>query len=179
MVRVPLGTTGFSPSPVAWITPVMRVWSAMRGQRKNLLRPRTCVPQRREVEMRSPLRWSRAALAWSAGILLCCASLVGAQGTGTVRGTVTDAVTRRPVDGVQVYVAGTDLGTLTNSLGQYQLNVPAGTLELRVRRGGRGRQAKHGAAAAAGGATAELQMVAPAGGARAGGGTRTGARHRR
>ena len=88
--------------------------------------------------MRSPLRWSRAALAWSAGILLCCASLVGAQGTGTVRGTVTDAVTRRPVDGVQVYVAGTDLGTLTNSLGQYQLNMPAGNLELRVRRVGYG-----------------------------------------
>src|SRR2546425_12105013 len=154
MVRVPLGTTGFSPSPVAWITPVMRVWSTMRGQRKNLLRPRTCVPQHREVEMRSPLRWTRAALAWSAGIMLCFASLAGAQGTGTVRGTVTDAVTRRPGDGVQVYVSGTDLGTLTNSLGQYQLNVPAGTLELRVRRGGRGSAAHRGALPAPGGAAA-------------------------
>jgi len=108
--------------------------------------------------MRSPLRWSRAALAWSAGILLCCASLVGAQGTGTVRGTVTDAVTRRPVDGVQVYVAGTDLGTLTNSLGQYQLNVPAGTLELRVRRVGYGSTSKRVTVAAAEVATTDFQV---------------------
>ena len=86
--------------------------------------------------MRPPLRWTLAALLRGVGILLCTASLAGAQGTGTVRGTVTDGVNKRPVDGVQVFVAGTDLGTLTNSVGQYQLNLPAGSVELRVRRVG-------------------------------------------
>ena len=88
--------------------------------------------------MRPSLRRLRTALNWSAGLLLCCASVMAAQGTGTVRGTVTDAVSKRPVDGVSVFVAGTDLGTLTNSLGQFQLNLPAGQVELRVRRVGYG-----------------------------------------
>jgi len=88
--------------------------------------------------MWSPLRRLRTVLPWSVGLVLCCASVVAAQGTGTVRGTVTDAVSKRPVDGVSVFVTGTDLGTLTNSLGQFQLNLPAGQVELRVRRVGYG-----------------------------------------
>src|SRR2546422_7609457 len=48
----------------------------------------------------------------------------------------TDATTGRPVDGAQLYVAGTDLGTLSNADGQYQFSVRAGTVELRRRRVG-------------------------------------------
>src|SRR3989475_9185255 len=64
-----------------------------------------------EVEMTSPLRRMRAALALGSGLaLLCaCALAAAAQTTGTIRGKVTDATTGRPVDGAQLYVAGTDL----------------------------------------------------------------------
>ena len=88
--------------------------------------------------MTSPLRRMRAALALGTGLaLLCaCALAAAAQTTGTIRGKVTDATTGRPVDGAQLYVAGTDLGTLSNADGQYQFTVRAGTVELRSRRVG-------------------------------------------
>jgi len=59
-----------------------------------------------------------------------------AQGTGTIRGTISDALTKRPLDGVQVYVAGTELGTLTGVDGRYQFSVRAGDVEVRTRRVG-------------------------------------------
>jgi TonB-dependent starch-binding outer membrane protein SusC len=56
-----------------------------------------------------------------------------AQARGTVTGTVTDAATQRPLAGVQVQVAGTQLGTITNQQGRYLiLNVPAGEREVRA-----------------------------------------------
>src|SRR5205807_779971 len=51
-------------------------------------------------------------------------------------GRVTDALTGRAVDGVQVFIAGTELGTLTNADGRYQFSVRAGPLELHTRRVG-------------------------------------------
>ncbi len=89
--------------------------------------------------MTSPLRSICTALAAGAAITVCVgAPRAVAQGTGTIRGKVTDALTKRPVDGVQVYVAGTDLGTLTNADGRYQFSVRAGEVELRTRRVGYG-----------------------------------------
>src|SRR3989442_939652 len=75
---------------------------------------RICRFPSQEVEMTSPLRRMRAGLALGTGLaLLCaCALAAAAQTTGTIRGKVTDATTGRPVDGAQLYVAGTDLGTL-------------------------------------------------------------------
>ena len=93
--------------------------------------------------MHSPLRSLSAALLAGAALALCAGvSAAAAQGTGTVRGTVTDAVTRRPVDGVQVFVVGTDLGTLSNAAGQFQFNVAAGPVTLRTRRVGFGSATK-------------------------------------
>src|SRR5436309_13397689 len=91
-----------------------------------------------EVELTSPLRRMCAGLALGTGLaLLCaCALAAAAQTTGTIRGKVTDATTGRPVDGAQLYVAGTDLGTLSNADGQYQFSVRAGTVELRSPRVG-------------------------------------------
>src|SRR5213082_88283 len=88
--------------------------------------------------MTSPLRVIPAAAALGAAVLFVSlfAPLAAAQGTGTIGGRVTDGITGRPVDGVQVYVAGTELGTVTNADGRYQLNLPAGTAELRTRRVG-------------------------------------------
>jgi TonB-linked SusC/RagA family outer membrane protein len=71
-------------------------------------------------------------------LLATCFAAAGAaaQGTGTIRGTITDALTKRPIDGVQVYVAGTELGTLTGADGRFQFSVRAGDVELRTRRVG-------------------------------------------
>ena len=53
---------------------------------------------------------------------------LAAQATGSIRATVTDAVTARPLNGAQVAVTGTGLGGLANANGQVLiLNVPVGT----------------------------------------------------
>ena len=55
------------------------------------------------------------------------------QATGTIRGTVTDAVTMRPLSGVQISVPGTGRGALANASGQFLvLNVPTGTVTVRA-----------------------------------------------
>ncbi|MBA2246235.1 MAG: SusC/RagA family TonB-linked outer membrane protein [Gemmatimonadetes bacterium] len=56
-----------------------------------------------------------------------------AQQTGTVQGTVVDATTARPLPNAQVFITGTQLGTLTNAQGRFQIvNVPAGQQNVRV-----------------------------------------------
>ena len=56
------------------------------------------------------------------------------QATGTVRGTVSEAASRRPLSGAEVFIQTPRLGTVTNSSGVYVLsNVPVGQVELRVR----------------------------------------------
>jgi TonB-linked SusC/RagA family outer membrane protein len=42
-----------------------------------------------------------------------------AQGTGVIRGTVTDSTTQQPISGAQVQIVGTQLGASTNDLGVY------------------------------------------------------------
>src|SRR5437879_13084438 len=96
------------------------------------------LPPHKEAEMWSPLRRLRTVLPWSGGLVLCCASVVAAQGAGTVRGTVTYAASKGPVDGVGVFVGAADVGTLTNSLWHVHLNQPAGRVERQVRRVGCG-----------------------------------------
>lgn len=56
---------------------------------------------------------------------------VGAQQTGTVVGTVTDAGSQRPLEAVQVFIEGSGLGTLTNSAGRF-LMVGVGVGEITV-----------------------------------------------
>src|SRR5215218_8885265 len=58
-----------------------------------------------------------------------------AQGTGTVRGTVVESSSRRPISDVQILVAGSSMGAVTGSDGTFRLNnVPQGERVLRVRR---------------------------------------------
>ena len=67
-------------------------------------------------------------------------SPVAAQ-TGTVTGSITDAATGAGIQSVQVYLADTGLGTLTNASGRFLiLNVPAGSYTLRAERLGYGTQ---------------------------------------
>jgi TonB-dependent starch-binding outer membrane protein SusC len=88
--------------------------------------------------MNSPLRWWHRALTGAACFALCtiAATPGSAQVTGTVRGQLIDVTTRRPVDGAEVYVVGTDLRTLTNAGGRFELNVRAGPTDVRIRRFG-------------------------------------------
>jgi TonB-dependent starch-binding outer membrane protein SusC len=52
---------------------------------------------------------------------------------GTITGRVTEARTGRPLRSVQVFVDGTNLGSLTNADGRYQImNVPAGQVTVRA-----------------------------------------------
>ncbi|MDF1502358.1 SusC/RagA family TonB-linked outer membrane protein [Roseisolibacter sp. H3M3-2] len=58
-----------------------------------------------------------------------------AQGTGRLTGTVTDSASGRALGQVQVQVAGTRLGTLTDENGRFTfLNVPAGAQTVEGRR---------------------------------------------
>src|SRR5439155_302433 len=130
--------TGVSP----FLAGALR-WQSQLSDESHEQRTTVCccsirVSPSQEVEMTSPLRRIRVALSLGAAIVLTCAGAlsVGAQTTGVIRGKVIDGATTRPVDGAQVYVAGTELGTLTNSDGQYQFAVRAGTVEVRTRRVG-------------------------------------------
>jgi TonB-dependent starch-binding outer membrane protein SusC len=75
----------------------------------------------------------------SAGLWLTM-PVAAAQTAGTVRGTVREAVTSRPVEGVVISVLGTDVRGATNALGVYMLrDVPAGNYTIRAVRIGYGR----------------------------------------
>ena len=53
--------------------------------------------------------------------------------TGTVEGRVTAATSNRPIEGAQVTLVGTNLGTTTGQDGRYVLlNVPTGVQQLRI-----------------------------------------------
>ncbi|GAC1685713.1 MAG: SusC/RagA family TonB-linked outer membrane protein [Gemmatimonadaceae bacterium] len=59
----------------------------------------------------------------------------GNEGTGTVRGRVTAAVSGRPIESAQVSILGTRRGTQTDDRGEFLLTgVPAGAQQLRVQR---------------------------------------------
>lgn len=56
-----------------------------------------------------------------------------AQQTAEIRGTVTDSTSDAPVAGAQIFVAGTQLGALTNENGRYTIvGVPSGLATVRV-----------------------------------------------
>lgn len=73
-----------------------------------------------------------AALVLSVAALLALPAAVAAQ-QGAITGTVVDQSTSRPLAGAQVFVSGSEIGTLTQQDGTFRLEgVPAGTVELRV-----------------------------------------------
>lgn len=76
-------------------------------------------------------------------MLFLLAAPVAAQVTGTVRGRVVDGGSQRPVADAQVIVAGTAIGAVTNTNGDYLMTaVPFGARELTVRRIGYARTSR-------------------------------------
>jgi TonB-linked SusC/RagA family outer membrane protein len=105
----------------------------------------------------------------AAALLASLAALFGgpatasAQGSGTVQGTVTDSVGRRPIPGVQVVVAGSTRGALTDDAGRYTIRgVPAGEASIRANRLGFAPAERRVSVAAGGTATADFALRAVA-----------------
>ncbi|CAN5613160.1 SusC/RagA family TonB-linked outer membrane protein [soil metagenome] len=98
-------------------------------------------------------------------LAVCCAvamlpSALMAQDRGSVTGQVTEQMTQRPLAGVQVSVAGTQLGTITNAQGRFLIpNVPAGAREVRASLIGYGVQTQPVAVAAGQTATVQFSMM--------------------
>lgn len=75
-------------------------------------------------------------LCWHAllvGLIALVPSGLQAQSTGTLTGTVVDANSQRPLSGVQIFVVGTQRGSLSNQQGQFTVTgVPAGQQQVRA-----------------------------------------------
>lgn len=90
------------------------------------------------------VRYTLSRVAPRTGLLACMALTfpgvgtvepVAAQQTGTVTGTVVDALSGNPVSDAQVLVEGTGRGVLTNSQGRFLVaEIPEGTYTVRVER---------------------------------------------
>lgn len=90
--------------------------------------------------------------------LLTLASPATAQGTGSIRGKVTDA-NARPLSDVSVSVVGTTFGAITNVTGDYTIvNVPAGSQQVTTRRLGYSRGMKQIDVPASGTASLDFQL---------------------
>ncbi|HAH64511.1 MAG TPA: SusC/RagA family TonB-linked outer membrane protein [Rhizobiales bacterium] len=83
----------------------------------------------------------RRVLSFLALALLASPVVAVAQGSGTIRGRISDAATGTALEGVQVSVDGTKLGTQTGPDGTYTIvGVPAGARVVNARRVGYGPQ---------------------------------------
>jgi TonB-linked SusC/RagA family outer membrane protein len=83
----------------------------------------------------------RRVLSFLALALLASPVVAVAQGSGTIRGRISDAATGTALEGVQVSVDGTRLGTQTGPDGTYTIvGVPAGARVVNARRVGYGPQ---------------------------------------
>ena len=96
------------------------------------------------------------------GLVMITARPAYAQ-QGTITGTVTDRSAGKPIERVQVNIAGTVLGAATNSQGTYTIrNVPAGTYQVRALRVGYGEQKRSLSVASSQAATLDFVMSAVA-----------------
>ena len=69
------------------------------------------------------------------GLLFLTTTRLGAQGTGSVRGTVVDSTTRQALSGVTVQVQGTQRSTTTGPEGTFAIgDVPTGSVVVRATR---------------------------------------------
>ena len=109
------------------------------------------------LEKRGPVMCAMAL----AGLLL--SSPLHAQETGAVSGTVVESATQQPVTDAQVFVEGTDIGTLTDDAGQYTIReVPAGSRTIVVQHIGHARATTNVQVQAGQSVTADFQLTTDA-----------------
>ena len=90
-------------------------------------------------------------------------TLVSAQTTGTVQGSVTDAANGQPLANAQIRIDGTALGALSDGAGRYTVpNVPTGRRVVVARRIGFGELRRDVDVSSAAPATADFSMTAAA-----------------
>src|SRR5688572_17944419 len=65
-------------------------------------------------------------------ILLLAKTVLLAQNTGVVRGTVTDKNTQETIVGASVSIEGSTEGTVSDLDGVYKLNLPVGTYNIKA-----------------------------------------------
>src|SRR3989338_3251910 len=81
----------------------------------------------------NPSKLSRLAVPSAALFLTLTHTPATAQQTGNIRGKVVSAATQRPVPGARVSIPGSNLGTVTNEAGNYELlNLGPGSYSVRV-----------------------------------------------
>ena len=71
--------------------------------------------------------------AWKIVLAIAIATIprvAAAQGSGTIRGTVTDSASGQPIVGAQITVTGTSLGTITANDGAYVLRDASRVMQL-------------------------------------------------
>jgi TonB-linked SusC/RagA family outer membrane protein len=85
--------------------------------------------------MRALIRsWLRAGASLGFLLVVGPGSVLLAQGTGTIRGTITEEATKRPIPNVSVILVGPNAEAQTDAQGKYVLrNVLPGTQTIRVR----------------------------------------------
>src|SRR5918998_1398615 len=89
--------------------------------------------------------------------------LVGAQTTGTVQGTVTDAGNGQPLASAQVRIEGTVMGALSDAAGRYTIpSVPTGRRVVIARRIGYAEARREVDVTSAASVTADFAMTASA-----------------
>jgi Carboxypeptidase regulatory-like domain/TonB-dependent Receptor Plug Domain len=101
----------------------------------------------------------RRVLSYLAFALLAGPALAVAQGTGTIRGRITDAASGAPLVGVQIRVDGTTLGAQSGADGTYTIGgVPPGARFVSTRRVGYSPERVAVTVPAEGGATQNLAL---------------------
>ncbi len=96
-------------------------------------------------------------------LVLFGAATALAQGTGTITGEVVDAATGQALTGVQMQIAGTNVGGLTDQNGRYLLTrVPAGTQTIRAVLIGYAQASESVTVMAGGTATANFELTTSA-----------------
>lgn len=104
-------------------------------------------------------RWSAPRVAVALFLAAGALQPLAAQGTGSVRGTVTDSATGRPVAGVQLTVSGAPARAVTSETGAYQLTgLPAGRVTVRAQRLGYAAASRPVDVTAGGSATADFRL---------------------
>ena len=102
-------------------------------------------------------RWGLAAFA-AVGLAASSSQLSAQANSGTVTGTVKDAVSGAPLAGAAVRIGTSQLGTQTADDGKYTIRgVPAGTVQLQINR--IGYEAKKAAATVTAGGTATVDVT--------------------
>jgi len=102
-------------------------------------------------------RVTRGGLA-AVALLVSTAGVLRAQAVGTIRGTVVESASRRPIADAQVSIEGTTLGGITNAAGVFQITgVAPGARTVTARRIGYSR--KTGTVTVVAGQTATLDLA--------------------